>query len=177
MLRRCIMIFPQFSNMDVINKIRQKYDPLSNHVRPHITLVFPFLSNIEYIELKEHLEDTLASLDPFTLKLKDITPVKSFGNYLFLNICEGKSELTEIHNKLYTGILEEHHPQWLKVGSFYPHLTVGKIDNAEKYKFAIEETGAITDEFKTIVNRICVEIIDDNEDSLIEMEIELKGGI
>ncbi len=47
MIKRCIMIFPQFENIEVIDKIRNKYDPLANHLRPHITLVFPFDSNIK----------------------------------------------------------------------------------------------------------------------------------
>lgn len=47
MLQRCIMIFPEFKNIEEIEKIRRKHDPLVNHVKPHITLVFPFNSGIE----------------------------------------------------------------------------------------------------------------------------------
>jgi hypothetical protein len=36
------MIFPQFKNIEIINEIRNRYDPLAKLVRPHITLVFPF---------------------------------------------------------------------------------------------------------------------------------------
>ncbi len=57
--RRTIMIFPQFENIDIIDEIREKYDPLANHVRPHITLVFTFESSLTSIELKEHLEKCL----------------------------------------------------------------------------------------------------------------------
>ena len=32
------MIFPEFDNMDVIDNIREKYDPLAKLVRPHITI-------------------------------------------------------------------------------------------------------------------------------------------
>jgi hypothetical protein len=35
------MIFPHFGNMQLIDNIRSNYDPLAEHVRPHITLVFP----------------------------------------------------------------------------------------------------------------------------------------
>lgn len=38
---RTIMIFPEFTNIELINQLRVKYDPLFNKVRPHITLVFP----------------------------------------------------------------------------------------------------------------------------------------
>ncbi|MBW4829636.1 MAG: 2'-5' RNA ligase family protein [Clostridiaceae bacterium] len=174
MIERCIIIFPEFSNIEVIDEIRERYDPLACHVRPHITLVFPFESNIDYIQLKSHLEEVLSSVNSFPLKLKSITPVNSFGNYLFLNIEKGKEEIVEIHKKLYTGILEQYFPQWLKTGEYNPHMTVGKIESEEKYKLAIEKTKEVTDLFKTIVNKISVEIIDDNEDSIIEMDIGLK---
>ena len=35
---RTIMIFPEFENMDIIDRIRDKYDPLARLVRPHITI-------------------------------------------------------------------------------------------------------------------------------------------
>lgn len=35
---RTIMIFPEFNNMEVIDKIRAQYDPLAKLVRPHITI-------------------------------------------------------------------------------------------------------------------------------------------
>ncbi len=174
MFERCIMIFPEFSNIEIIDEIREMYDPLASHVRPHITLVFPFESNIDSIQLKSHLEEVLASVNSFPLVLKGITPVKSFGNYLFLNIENGKEEIVEIHRNLYTGILEPYFPQWLKVDKYNPHMTVGKVESEEKYKLAIEKTREVTDVFETVVNKISVEIIDDNEDSMIEIEIGLK---
>lgn len=41
---RTIMIFPEFEEMEIIDEIREKYDPLARLVRPHITIVFPFIS-------------------------------------------------------------------------------------------------------------------------------------
>ncbi len=173
MLQRCIMIFPHFNNMDVINKIRDKYDPLAKHVKPHITLVFPFESDIDYSRLKKHLEATVSSVDPFVLKLSDITPVRSFGNYLFLNILHGRDEIVELHKKLYTGILEEFYPQWLNGSDYNPHMTVGKIDDEEKFKSAVTEASKVKDTFETVVDKVSVEIIDENQHSIIEVEIEL----
>lgn len=57
--KRCIMIFPQFKNINIIDEIREKYDPLSNNVRPHITLVFPFESNISKVDLQNSLIPSL----------------------------------------------------------------------------------------------------------------------
>ena len=54
---RTIMIFPEFRNMNVIDSIRIKYDPLTKLVRPHITLVFPFDSDMSNDELSGVLDE------------------------------------------------------------------------------------------------------------------------
>lgn len=62
---RTIMIFPQFKNIEIINEIRNRYDPLAKLVRPHITLVFPFeneMSNVNKISVEmigEHDESII----------------------------------------------------------------------------------------------------------------------
>jgi 2''-5'' RNA ligase len=174
MLKRCIMIFPKFDNGQIIDKIREQYDPLANHVRPHITLVFPFDSDIQTMELREHISYVLAEIRPFEIILNRITPTNNFGKYLFLNIQKGNDEIIELHKRLYTGILQNYYPEWLKGRIFLPHMTVGSFDNEEDFEEAINETRDIVDSFKTTVNEISVEIIDENEDSIIEFNIPLK---
>lgn len=174
MLKRCIMIFPTFENGQVIDKIRGLYDPLESCIRPHITLVFPFDSPIETIELREHLSSVLTDIAPFEIILKEITPTNNFGKYLFLNIQKGRDEIIELHKSLYTGILQNYYPEWLKGKDFFPHMTVGSFDSQEQFEAAISETRNIDDTFKTTVNEISVEIIDENENSIIEITIPLK---
>ena len=173
MVERCIMIFPEFSNIKVIEEIRGKYDPLARHVRPHITLIFPFHSDIATAELETHLKEVLEGVIPFELTMQGITPVQSFGNYLFLNIAKGQEEIKDLHKALYTGLLGPYHPQWLKSGGFYPHMTVGKLEQDHEYREAAEAVKDRKEIFNTIVKKISVEIIDDNEDSIIELEFPL----
>jgi 2'-5' RNA ligase len=174
MLKRCIMIFPEFQNGQIIDKVREAYDPLASHVKPHITLVFPFDSDIKANELKEHISCVLSEVTTFEIILKGITPTNSFGKYLFLNIQKGDSEIIELHKRLYTGILENYFPEWLKGKIFLPHMTVGSFSNDEDFEIAIDETRNIVDSFKATVKKISVEIIDENEDSIIELNIPLK---
>lgn len=169
------MIFPEFANMKLIDDIREKYDPLAKHVKPHITLVFPFDSHIDTNELRDHLIHKLEGIHPFYIRLKGITPIKSYGNYLYLNIQEGKEAIVDIHHKLYTELLAEHMPEWLRKGNYYPHMTVGNIDDEEEYNKAIKEIKDFNEVFETIVQTISVEIIDENEDSIIELTIPLKN--
>lgn len=175
MLKRCIMIFPEFANMKLIDEIREKYDPLAKHVNPHITLVFPFDSYIDTNELRDHLINKLKGIHPFSIRLKGITPVKSYGNYLYLNIEEGKETIVDIHHKFYTELLAEHMPEWLGKENYYPHMTVGLVEDEEEYNKAIEATKDFSYAFETIVKTISVEIIDENEDSIIELTIPLES--
>ncbi|MBL4937690.1 2'-5' RNA ligase family protein [Clostridium sp. YIM B02515] len=171
MIKRCIMIFPHFESGHVIDEIREKYDPLANHVRPHITVVFPFESNITSEMLKEHIINVLSEFKPFELVISGITPSINFGRYLFLNVAKGSEEIIKIHRKLYTGVLEEYYPKWLIGNKFMPHMTVGNLEDEEAFKRAINDTKHFSDSFKTIVNKVSVEIIDENEDSIIENDI------
>lgn len=174
MVKRCIMIFPEFINIAKIEEIRWKYDPLAKHVRPHITLVFPFQSEIEEYDLKRHIEKVTSDLQPFKLKLRGITGhINNFGNYLFLNLQEGEKEIVQLHKRLYAGILEGFNNGYLKENGYTPHLTVGNLKDKFQFEQAIKITSDFNEVFEARVNKVSVEIIDDNKDSIIEMHVPL----
>ncbi|GAA0124968.1 2'-5' RNA ligase family protein [Clostridium sp. CTA-19] len=175
MKKRCILIFPEFENVDAINKIRKVYDPLCDKVRPHITLVFPFESYLNTEELKNYLLETLKETKAFKISLYGIVKVQDkSGNYLFLKVIDGKEDLIGIHNNLYKNILKEHKPEWLNNVEFIPHMTIGSFNNKKSLENAYKETCNIQEVFNTVVKKISVEIIDESELSILEMEIELK---
>jgi 2'-5' RNA ligase len=173
--KRCIMIFPQFSNINIIDRIREKYDPLANNVRPHITIVFPFQSNISKEELQEYLVASLNGMKSFHLTLEGVIRVyDDSGYYLFLGVKEGVEKIKELHDKLYEGMLKEYKPNWLNNVEFMPHMTIGNFYNKEELDSAYRDVGGIKGRFSTIVDKISVEIVDKNEDSIIEMEVILS---
>ena len=95
------MIFPEFDNMDVIDNIRQKYDPLAKLVRPHITIVFPFKLQLENEELSKTLDVRLKKIEPFTIELQGVSKREDrFGNYLFLDVVKGEDTIRKIHDLL-----------------------------------------------------------------------------
>ena len=168
MIKRSIILFPNFKNIDTIEKIREKYDPLYNCIRPHITIVFPFESDISTKELKNHIEDSLKGIGSFKLKLKGITGTSD--NYLFLNVKKGNDEIIEMHDKLYSGILEKYLYNRI---SYIPHITVGKLNDNELFENALNDLENLSDEFETIIDEIYVEQIDENENSIIEFIVKL----
>lgn len=174
--RRTIMIFPQFENINIIDEIRKKYDPLANHVRPHVTLVFTFESALSTVEIENHLKKVLKNIKPFKLTLQEIIKVDNhLGMYLFLNIKEGTPEIKALNQELYKGILQKYKAEWLNENTFLPHMTIGSFNTKDELNKAFNNIKLIKDEFKTIVNKISVEIIAENEDSIIEIEVDLKA--
>jgi len=162
--KRDILIFPKFKNIDKIQEVRKKYDELAEILPPHITLAFPFESEMSNLELKRKLEDILINVKPFKIKCNGITMEKDFRintYYIFLNIIEGKDEIIKIHNEIYKNIL------FIET-KYTPHITLGNIDN-------INENIDLTEEFETIVDSVVIESIGDNEESNIEFEIKLNS--
>lgn len=168
------MIFPEFQNHQWIDRLREKYDPLARHVRPHITLVFTFESELGSDAIKAHVVNELQGICAFPLKMGNVISVDNdLGKYLFLTVEEGTKEIKEISKKLYSGILEEYKPKWLTDESFLPHMTLGVFSKKEELELAFREAEEIDCSFYTEVEKLSVEIIADNEDSIIDLEISL----
>lgn len=170
--KRTIMIFPQFENIKVINDMRKKYDPLADLVRPHITLVFPFESNITNEELSLYLKESLINIKPFKIELKGFSKQEDrYGNYLFFKVVHGIEELKNIHDILYKDKLK----QFNKGYKYIPHITVGKMPSVELLNEAFRDVNTCKDKFSTIVKKISVEMIGNNEESIIVIEHILEG--
>lgn len=168
---RTIMIFPEFHNIDVIDFYRSQYDPLSALVRPHITLVFPFQSNMSNESLDKHIKDKLMNIRPFELILHGVSKhPDEFGNYLFLNIIEGTEHIHKIHEKLYSDQLEKYKKGYL----YTPHLTLGNLDSIDKLERAYLKVSQCNERFGTVINTISVEMIGPQGESIIISEHKLS---
>ncbi len=171
MRERTIMIFPKFNNMEIIDSIRKKYDPLADLVRPHITLVFPFHSDITDAELGSHIENAISGISPFSLHPAGIFKQEdAFGNYLFLDVKEGKKELIRLHDRLYSGVLSSFSAEI----PYSPHMTLGKLESRASLNTAYEAVKNISESFCTVADTISVEEIGEQGESILLMEKKLK---
>lgn len=166
------MIFPDFENIDAIDRIRTQYDPLCNYVRPHITLVFPFKSDITSCELNKHIKTALLNCNPFQLTMQGFTAsVEPCSTYLFLNATNGLQQLYQLSRSLYTGILDKYQSDIYRE-RYCPHLTVGNLDPKEDYMAILDDLGKEITEFTTLVDHVSVEILGD-ESSSLELSVPL----
>lgn len=168
MSKRTIMIFPQFHNQEIIDEIREKYDPLHHLVRPHITLVFPFESDMSDVLLSQKLEDCLKETAAFPLVLQGVSRHKDvYGNYIFLDVKSGYQEIVEIHNSLYLNLFDE------QCQPYIPHMTIGKLDTEDKMEKAYHCVKDMDICFETIIKKVSVEMIGPNGESIIVIEKNL----
>lgn len=161
--KRDILIFPKFKNINKIQELRNKYDPLANLIAPHITIAFPFSDNISNEELIKKLTNLLKNFRSFTIVFKGIS--LSEDNYIFLNCMKGDQEIIELHNEIYKQILTSHLKKSIK---YIPHITLGKASS-------IQELDSFDYEFKTVVDEISIELIGEHEESIIIKNIKLGG--
>lgn len=161
--KRDVIIIPKFSNEQILETIRKKYDELYGIVPPHITLAFPFKSDISNDILKSKLTEIASDFKPFKIKLKGISfnlDNRVNAYYIFLNFIQGEEIIIDIHKRIYNDILQKE-----LTFDYKPHITLGCTK--EMIDLSLDE------EFETIVDQLSVELIGENEESNIIIQIKL----
>ncbi|EPZ52569.1 2'-5' RNA ligase family protein [Alicyclobacillus acidoterrestris] len=167
-MQRAIHIFPNFENVRRIEDLRKQYDPLYGLIAPHMTLVFPFDSDISSVALEDHVRVCVSGIPSFPLVLREVTGAK--GGYLFLNVKRGNDWIVRLHDVLYSGPLR----QFLnRQFTYVPHMTVGRIPKLSAWHKAIRATEDFHDEFETVISEICIESISATGAPNIEAVIQL----
>ncbi len=168
MTTRAIVIYPDFSNMELINEIREKHDPLHKYIAPHITLVFPFQSTLKKDELIEHLDRNLKELTPFDLVVRGVTGASD--GYVFLDVKVGNDNVIALHDRLYKGILKPFHNRFIP---YTPHITVARIEDEKVHNTLVHELEDFEVEFRTVIDKLSIEVLDDCESTVLEYEYKL----
>jgi len=109
-----------------------RFDPLAHVIAPHITLVFPFESDLSSRDIESHVRSALVDHPPFDIRLDGITG--DDAGYIFLNVTTGSDDLIRLHDTLYTRQLASH----LSLDHVYrPHLTLGRIQEPKEFTVAL----------------------------------------
>ncbi|ENJ6135786.1 2'-5' RNA ligase [Bacillus anthracis] len=164
-----ILVFLNNMSIDKIENIRQKHDPLFELIPPHITIVFPFKSNISNGELKSHILNLSRGIGKIEIEFAN--RITSVGNYLFLEVERGKEQIAKLHDMLYTEPLR----QFLKEDIPYiPHVTVGRKESAELAAEVAKDIHSFPEKLQCVIDRISVERIGEKGESIIEFEVPLQ---
>lgn len=159
---RCIFLCADGLDLG-IHEFRERHDPLSNFLEPHITLVFPFKMNISDEVLVDQVSSKISSFTSFVASIHHQPTIES--NCMYLEVKEGSAEIKALHNLLYTGLLEQLRQDRL----YIPHITIGRV-NSESAQYVIEDAKRLQFETKFMINRLKVERIGPNGESIIISE-------
>lgn len=167
---RAIVIAPEFQRVERIVELRRAYDPLAFAMPPHITLVFPFESDLTTAALATHIATAVAGIPPFPIALRDVTG--DGDEYLFLNVKRGNDDIIALHDQLYTGPLA---PFRSLRHTFVPHLTVGRLERPAAFGVALAHAARLGDTFTTRAREVTVFRIGPGATRVVELSVSLNG--
>lgn len=109
-------------------------------------------------------------IKPFEISLYGVSKHSDeFGNYLFLNVTEGKETIRLIHEKLYSHVLKKYNKGY----PYFPHLTLGNVASTEELERAYLNASKCRETFNATINTISTEMIGRSGKSIIISEHQL----
>lgn len=168
-VRWVIVIFLPSSEADEqICRYRERYDPLAAHIAPHVTLVHPFVDDIEQTELRDHVARVAESSAPFQLTLREVTPFPD--GYIYLNVKAGNDAVIGLRDQLYSGSLARHKS---RRDTYVPHVTIGRADDELTMDQALADADQLDLHATVTASEITAYCFDDHERRHIQFTIPL----
>lgn len=125
-----------------IQAFRQKHDPHYTVVEPHFTLVFGVREVEESVYL-EHIESIASSSKPIqfrcTYAMLGADDIDDTA-YVFLVPNEGNAEVSLLHDRLYTGLLQPFHRLEFP---YIPHVTIASTKDFKLAKQLCDELNRV----------------------------------
>ncbi len=122
-LPRCAIVwFPPFPADSAIEPFRAANDPAAANMPAHVMLVFPFHTVLTPLQIASHVKKIVGNWPPLPISIRDIEGL--LDTFVLLMVRDRAEALTQLHDKLYTGVLA---PFLRDDIVFQPHITVGRV--------------------------------------------------
>lgn len=171
-----VVIVPPEEKWLPIQEIRRQYDRQINRWMPHITLLYPFRPEEEYIRIEDLFSNVCSGIERFEITFKNFRYFPhSKQNYTFWLDPIPKQPIIDLQAKILELVPECDDANRHKSG-FSPHLSVGQIKGRDKMKAILGTLQNNWKEVKFSVNQICFISREKNNVSKFEIKkrIELK---
>jgi 2'-5' RNA ligase len=170
-LRWVIVILLPPSHIDAaIREFRFRFDPLAEHIDPHVTLVHPFIDDIDPGALQAYVAAVANAHDPFHLTLGEVTPFPD--GYIYLNVKQGNDAIVSLRDDLYAGPLAAHKSRW---DTFVPHVTIGRADDEHTMLNALTQAAQLDLQTTVTATSIYAYRFDEREQRLVDFSVSLGG--
>jgi 2'-5' RNA ligase len=119
--RRALAWFPSPEAFAATQAFRQKHDPLAARLAPHVTLVFPFESNLGDVQVAAHVRRVVGRWPAIPVRFGGFGHFN--GDWVYRRIARGREALLELHDRLYRNAFAP----FLRADLPYePHLTIAR---------------------------------------------------
>ena len=114
----------------ILDNLRGDYNRYMNYIDiPHLTLVYPFVPEVDITIVNEKLEEVAKRTKPFTLVLNGIEYFEGDNNVAYAAI-ENKRPVIDLHTDIIhslNGLIKEEYTNGqFNVDRFVPHVTIGE---------------------------------------------------
>ncbi len=120
--RRAIVWFPPFPIDSPIEAFRRRHDPLADALPAHVTLVFPFPTNLTVTQIATHIRRVVGNWPALPVSFRDVEGI--VDEFVVLMLRERAEAIVALHDKLYGGVLKAHLRDDIE---YQPHVTLGRI--------------------------------------------------
>ncbi len=148
---RAIVLFLPQPEPAPVAALRHQFDTLYGSLSAHITLVFPFESDLAPETLRDHVVQSVRGASPITVRLSEVTGADN--QYLFLNVKRGNDALIDLHDRLYQGPLAAYRSREL---TYLPHVTVGRLSGPSALQAALAIASKTSIDFEVTLDTVTV---------------------
>ena len=153
--RRAIVWFPPLPADNKIESFRALHDPLATKIPAHVTLVFPFPTNLTPTQVASHIKRIVGNWPRLPVSFRDI---ESLQNEFTILMVRDKSEaVVALHDKLYSGVLK---PFLRAELEYLPHMTLGRATGnpSGATHAAIQEVAStkLRAEWRTVMKELAI---------------------
>lgn len=120
--RRAIVWFPPFPVDSPIEPFRRRHDPLADALPAHVTLVFPFPTNLTVTQIGSHIRRIVGNWPGLPVSFRDVEGI--VDEFVVLMLRERAEAIIALHDKLYSGVLKPHLREDI---AYQPHVTLGRV--------------------------------------------------
>lgn len=131
-----VVIIPPREQWGQIQEIREKYDRQINRWMPHITLIYPFRPEDDYLDLSRKFSDVCKFIEPFEIFLRQFNFFKHGKQKFTMWLSPEPIELIKNFQATILEVVPDCNDVNKFEHGFTPHLSVGQIQSKKK----LEET-------------------------------------
>ena len=156
--RFAVAWFPSFAGMDRIEAFRREHDPVADRIAAHLTLVFPFPTQLTALQVETHVRRIASKWPPIPVTFRHVR--LHANEFIFLMAGRGAASVAALHDKLYTRSLLSALRRDLP---YEPHITLARYAELDRLEAAFEAArDTFREDFSDVLHEVALLAVGDD---------------